>query len=231
MIVRTRTSGDRTAADRMRRRAQVELATLQRVMAQAEEPLNQGRRQVFFNNGAIITCQVLFGQAVVDIHVPPGAPPAPEVAREQMDICWCTACFAAGRVKRVIGTYGDVGDYGETPYPAAVNATHADVKGYTGIRYEVAVCQRLTTGPFICIPGDFAAYAPGDAVGCLFMGLWSNVVPFARILPRCWSCATGPCKEAAERFCEPCEANRRPGQTGDEPDGSFILVPLKGVAL
>lgn len=212
-------AGDRRKAVHWIRRARVELDILRQAMA--FQGLQQGRRRVVAT-GVEIVCQILFGQGAITIYAPPaGAPVQPDLVEQE--ICWCSNCFAEGTVLRVIGDYGDVGSYA-TAYPACCN-TDSTIKDYIGIRYEVAICQRLVMATFVCAPSDFAEYAPGERVAVLFAGRWSAAAPYTRSGSRCGY--NEPCVEDRYRECLPCNhANRRPGRGTDEIDGTFTLLPL-----
>jgi hypothetical protein len=212
-------TGNREAATHLRRRGQVELMILEQDMRYRR--LQIGLRRVPLAGGAFIICQHFFGQRIIMVHVPITPTVAEEEQIEEL-LCWCSACFAEGRITRVIGDYGYRGDYA-TPYPACCNADDT-IGDYEGIRYEVMICQRVTWGPFICIPSDFAEYEVGESVMVLFNGRWSAQPPYSRQAIHCSDCA--PCIESAETGCDPCNANRRPGQSGDEPDGTFTVLPV-----
>lgn len=209
-------AGDHRKAVHWVRRAKVELAILRQAMG--FQGLNQGLRRVTAS-GVEITCQIVFKQATVRIYAAPyGAPRRPDGVEQHL--CWCSNCFAEGTILRVIEDYGTVGAYA-TPYPACCN-TDSTIEDYVGIRYEVSVCQRLAWLPFICAPSDFAEYEEGDRVAVHFFGTW---VDGARSGSRC--AYNEPCAEDKYRACAPCNtAVRRPGQRGDEIDGTFTLVPL-----
>jgi len=213
-------SGNREAAAHLRRRALVELDIL--VQAIGFQRLNQGQRIIRMAGEAFIKCQYLFGQSVVWIHVPHLAPAAGAEKIEQ-HLCWCSACFAEATITRVIGDYGDRGDYA-TAYPGCCNQD-STIGDYVGVRYEATICQRTAWGPFVCIPSDFAAYQAGERVIVLFNGRWTAQAPYVRQATRCGDCL--PCRESAPQLCAPCNANRRPGRAGDEPDGSFTILPME----
>jgi len=132
--------------------------------------------------------------------------------------CWCTNWFSEGEIKRIIGSYGDVGDYGEEDYPDCCNSSDVAIKNYVGIRYEVKLCQGRNKKTYICLPSDFAEYLVGDLVIVFMRGVWvvNELTEPDRIHGE--SCQKVSCKA--------CRGNRRPEQTGDEPDGSFLIVPL-----
>ena len=133
--------------------------------------------------------------------------------------CWCTDWFAEGEIKRVIGSYGDIGDYGEEVYPDYCNSSDIAVKNYIGIRYEVKLCQGRTGKTYICLPSDFAEYLVGDRVIMFMRGVWvENVLTEPDRIPG------NSCQKVS---CKACKGNRRPNQTGDEPDGSFLIMPLE----
>ena len=133
--------------------------------------------------------------------------------------CWCTDWFVEGEIKRIIGDYGDVGDYGEETYPDYCNSDDEAVKNYVGIRYEVKLCQGRNKKTYICLPSDFAEYKVDDKVIIFMRGVWD-----AASLTEPDRTPGDKCQTAS---CKACKGNRRTGQTGDEPDGSFLIAPLE----
>lgn len=135
--------------------------------------------------------------------------------------CWCTNWFAEGTIKRVIEDYGDVGDYGEETYPDYCNSDDMAVKNYIGIRYEVKLCQGRTKKTYICLPSDFAEYAVKDKVIVFMRGKWDKETKELTEPDRLPGIS---CRKVS---CKACKGNRRPDWIADEPDGTFLIMPLE----
>lgn len=137
-------------------------------------------------------------------------------------VCWCTNWFVVGKIIRVIGDYGDRGNYGAETYPDYCKSPDSNIKNYIGIRYEVSLCQGRNKKTYICLPSDFAEYAIDDKVIIFMRGTWNEignsiVEPTNRVAG-----------EACEKVsCVACKGNRREDQTGDEADGTFLIMPLE----
>ena len=188
-----------------------------------------------FDNGVVITCSSVFGHRTVNIYVPPAPGPGEIV---EAYYCWCTNYFTEGVVTEVIGDYGSVGDYGDEVYPNYCNSDDMAVKNYNGIRYRASLCQAgINTGnstspgskSYICVPSDFAQYEVGDKIIAFMRGVWTydegeEIWSFSDPVGRepgisCINSETGT--------CDACEGTVRPERTGNEADGSYLIVPLR----
>jgi len=152
--------------------------------------------------------------------------------------CWCTNWFAVGKIKSIIGDYGDIGDYGEEEYPDYCNTkddpqTYSNdgaIKNYIGIRYEVKVCQGRNLKTYICLPSDFAEYAVGDKVIVFMRGSWVNPTEET---PDIFSFLEEPDRTPGEKCqkptCAACKGTKRtnPERVGEEAEGSYLIMPLE----
>ncbi|MBU2061641.1 MAG: hypothetical protein KKH44_07335, partial [Bacteroidetes bacterium] len=160
----------------------------------------------------------------VNVFVPPYIPVEEERKIVKVYYCWCNNYFTEGVIERIIGDYGNVGDYGEETYPDYCNSNDVAVKNYTGIRYEVSLCQGIIghDATYICIPSDFAEYQVEDKVIIFMRGTWDGttlIEPEGR--------EPGiTCENIDPIICNACEGTTRPDITGDEPDGAYLIVPL-----
>lgn len=222
MSVRYITSGNEFVAKGLLGAGRHQLSILKNAMS--FQKLKQLQRTVRFNDGTIIKCSSCFGQDTINVFVPPMIPlPVKERKIVEVTYCWCNNYFTEGIVERIIGDYGDIGDYGEETYPDYCNSDDEAVKNYIGIRYEVSMCQGIDgeNKTYICIPSDFAEYEVGDEVIVFMRGTWDGTI---LIEPE----GREPGIECvnSEAICDACEGTIRPDWVGDEPDGAYLIVPL-----
>jgi len=187
------------------------------------QSLQQLQRIARFDDGTVIKCSSCFGQDVVNVFVP-----VPEVpAREERKIievlyCWCTNYFTEGKVIEVIGEYGEIGDYGAETYPDYCNSSDIAIRNYVGIRYKVRLCQGDKRTTYICLPSDFAEYEVSDKVIVFMRGVWKSAA-----LNEPKRTQGSRCKCSKYVTCTACKGTRRKSRTGDEADGSYLIMPLE----
>jgi hypothetical protein len=223
MPVRYITTGNEFAAKGLLGEGRHQLSILKNAMS--FQNLKQLQRTVRFNDGVAIRCTSVFGQDKIEVFVPVGIPaPIEERKIVAVEYCWCNNYFTEGTIIRIIGDYGDVGEYGEETYPDYCNSDDVAVKNYNGIRYEVELCQGIEGEPvtYICLPSDFAEYEVGDEVIVFMRGVWDETIlsePDGR--------EPGITCVNSALICDACEGTTRPDRTDDEADGSYLISPLE----
>jgi hypothetical protein len=224
-------SGDQHKAEMLRRESVKHLDALKHQLS--FNKLFQGKCRAALSDGSVIFCQVHGALSTISIYTPPMPEITPQETPRPIQTCWCTCCFSEGTVLEVIGAYHDSGDYGEETYPDYIVNPVSNIKHYNGIRYRVKICQEYPVDKsaifktMVCLASDWAMYEKGDKVIVTFLGKWNEDGTEREEPTPCWECETG-CKGGGA-----CRANPRKRQEGDdpdEPDGSFIIVPIKFAA-
>ena len=221
MATRYIASGDEFRAKQILGEGRHQLRILKNLMS--FQKLQQLQRTVRLNDGTIIQCSSFFGQDTVNVFVPTGAPVVEGLEVVGVEYCWCTNYFTLGKITEVIGTYGETGEYGSEAYPDYCNSSDEAVKNYNGIRYKVSLCQGTDNSQYICLPSDFAEYEVDDKVIVFMRGVWDGVTlnePEKRDPEK-------GCINDGIDLCIACEGTKREGRTGDEADGSYLIMPMQ----
>lgn len=221
MSIRYITSGNELAAKGLLGEGRHQLSILKNLMS--FQNLKQDQRTVRFNDGTAIRCTSVFGQDKVEVFVPLRIPIVAEREIVKIEYCWCTNYFTEGKITEILGDYGEVGDYGSETYPDYCNADDEAIKNYIGIRYKVSLCQGVDNAEYICLPSDFAEYEVDDKVIVFMRGIWDGTSldePTKRDPEK-------GCTNDGVNLCIACEGTRRTGRTGDEADGSYLIIPLE----
>lgn len=227
MSIRYITTGNEKIARSLLGEGRHQLTILKNAMT--FQKLQQLQRIVRFDDGTVIKCSSCFGQDVVNVYVP--IIPVP-VEKERKIVlilyCWGSDYFTEGKITEIFGDYGDVGDYEGKKYPNYCNSNDQAIKNYVGIRYKVKICQGILLNlpartEYICLPSDFAEYEVGDKVIVFMRGAWDGselIEPEKREPGK-------SCKNNDIVTCIASKGTKRTGITGEEADGSYLIMPLE----
>jgi hypothetical protein len=210
--------GDKAKAEMVRREGRKQVKALREHLS--FRSLSQGRSRKILTNGISINVSVFGTLNHVYITAPTKEDKRGKKGKKAED-CWCTCCWSEGKITELVGAYPSIGDYVDSTYPEAVKSPEGNIKNYNGIRYKVSICQKkVKPSSFVCLSSDFAKYEVGDEVIVAYLGKWNEYGTMRAIPTACRGCAD-TCDEYTA-----CKAVKRPEQAGDEPDGSFVIVPL-----